>query len=182
MLMDHAPTCRMQTEVRGQDPAMAMMRGGFLGRGRGWGRMGLGRGRGQLIYYNCGGPGHYTWDCTNPTRISCPYCEKFDHELLDCPKLITQIRDKKATPLTTTQNVQMMRSEPGNDQPMVNMVVRSGAATGAVNKENNMEAWESFTGIFTRGSRDRPELSRDPLDVDYLLRDMHKIASRQQGS
>ena len=68
-------------------------------------------------------------DCTIPTQVSCPYCEKFDHELLDCPMLIVQIHKKKATPLTTTQNMQMMRSEPRDDEPMVNMVVRSSAAT-----------------------------------------------------
>lgn len=91
ILMDQAPAYRMEIEVRGQGPAMAITHGGFLGRGG----MGLGRGRGQLICYNCGGLEHYAWDCTNPTQISCPYCEKFDHELLDCPMLIARFTKRR---------------------------------------------------------------------------------------
>jgi len=56
--------------------------------------MGLGKGREQLICYNCGGLGHYTHDCTNPMRISCSYCARFDHEVVDCPVLIAQMRKK----------------------------------------------------------------------------------------
>lgn len=56
--------------------------------------MGLGRGHGQLICYNCGGPGHYTFDCTNPTRTSYSYCAQFDHEVVDCPTLIAQMCEK----------------------------------------------------------------------------------------
>lgn len=88
LLMDESPTYRMQAEVRSQDSALTIAQGGLQGRGRGWGGMGSGRGREQRIYYNCGGPRDYTWDCTNPTRISCTYCEQFDHELIDCPTLI----------------------------------------------------------------------------------------------
>ena len=89
--------------------------------------MGLGRCRGQLICYNYGGPGHYARDCTNPTRVSCPYFDQFDHELLDCPMLIAQIHEKRTAPPTTTQNVQMIRAEPHDEEPKVNMVLRSGA-------------------------------------------------------
>lgn len=42
-----------------------------------------GQGCGQLICYNCGGPGHYTQDSANLTRVSCPYCEQFDHKMVD---------------------------------------------------------------------------------------------------
>ena len=87
-------------------------------------------------------------------RVSCPYCEQFDHELLDCPMLIAHIRDKKAMPPTTTQNVQMMRSEPRDGEPKINMVIRSGAAIGEDNGVTNMEARESFMGVSTQGSRD----------------------------
>ena len=62
-------------------------------------------GRGQLIYYNCGGPGHYARDYTNLTRISCPYCEQFDHEMVDCPTLIAQMHEKGVLQPTPTQNV-----------------------------------------------------------------------------
>lgn len=89
--------------------------------------MGLGRGRGQLICYNCGGPGHYAQDFINPTRISCPYCEQFDHKLLDCPMLLAQIREKMTAPPTTTQNVQMIRVEPCDEESKVNMVLRGDA-------------------------------------------------------
>ena len=88
------------------------------------------RGHGQLICYNCGGPGHYTWDCTNPTRISCLYCEQFNHEMIDCPTLIAQIREKRVVQQMTTQNVQNMRAEPCEEDPNINMVLKSGTTTG----------------------------------------------------
>jgi len=89
--------------------------------------MGPGSCQGQLICFNCGGPGHYVWDCTNPTRVSCPYCEQFDHELIDFPMLLAQIREKRKAPPTTTQNVQMIRAEPRDEESKVNTVLRSGA-------------------------------------------------------
>jgi len=89
--------------------------------------------------------------------------------------LIAQIHEKKAAPPTTMQNVQMMRSEPCNDEPMVNMVVRSGIAIGEVNGKTNMEARESFTGVSTQGSRDGPELDRDPSTLGTLLETCIKL-------
>lgn len=74
--------------------------------------MGLGPDHGQLICYNCGGPGHYDHDCTNPTRISCLYYEKYEHEMVDYPTLISQMHEKGVLQPTSTQNVQMMRLEP----------------------------------------------------------------------
>lgn len=38
-----------------------------------------------------------------------------------------------------------------------------------------MEARESFTGIFTRGSRDRPELDRDPSMLTTFLETCIKL-------
>jgi len=92
--------------------------------------MGPGRGHRQLIYYNCGGPGHYACDCTNPTRISCPYCEQFDHEMVDFLTLISQMHEKGVLQPTPTQNVQMMRLELREEDPSVKIVLRSGVTTG----------------------------------------------------
>lgn len=64
--------------------------------------MGLGRGHRQLIYYNCRVPGRCTRDCTNSTRISCSYCDHFDHEMIDCPTLITQMHEKGVLQPTMT--------------------------------------------------------------------------------
>lgn len=130
LLMDRSPTYGMQIEVRGQDRVAVIARGGFYRRGRGRGGMGLGGGCKQLICYNCGGPGHYACDCTNPTRISCPYCEQFDHEMIDFPTLITEIHEKRAAQPTTMQNVQMMRSEPREEDSNVSMILKSGVTIG----------------------------------------------------
>ena len=96
---------------------------GFQGRGRGQGGMGLGRSCRQLICYNCRGLGHYTRYCTNPMRISCSYYESFDHEMIDCPTLIAQMHEKGVLQPNQTQNIQMMRSKPREEDPNVNMVL-----------------------------------------------------------
>lgn len=163
-----------------------IVRGGFQGRSQGRGGMGLGRGRGQLIYYNYGGPGHYAWDCTNPTRISCTYCKQFDHELIDFPTLIAQICEKRPVPPTMTQNVQMMRFEPRDEDTNVNTVLRSGTTTGeekgnltkddaGVGRETYLEARESFVEVFTRGSRYHPKPDRDPLMLTTFLETCIKL-------
>jgi len=73
--------------------------------------------------------------------------------------LIAQIREKRAVQPTITQNMQMMRSEPCEEDPKVNMVLRSGMATGAhrtskedagVGKETYLEARESFVEVSTQ--------------------------------
>ena len=141
-----------------------------------------GRGRRQLICYNCRGPRHYGCDCTNPTRISCLYCEKFDHEMVDCSTLITQMCEKGVLYPTPTQNIQMMRSEPCKEDPNVNTMLQNGGTTGEDKgkqpeentwvrkaptkkpefdldraKETFMEAKKSFVEVSTLGSKDQPE-------------------------
>lgn len=59
--------------------------------------MGPGLERRQLIYYNCKGSGHYSHDYTNPIRIYCTYYEYFDHEMVGCLTLISQMCEKGGT-------------------------------------------------------------------------------------
>lgn len=92
--------------------------------------MGLGRGHRQLICYNCRGPGYYAHNCTNPMRTSCFYCTQFDHEAEGCPTLIARLNEKGVLQPPLTQNLQMMRSELREEDPNVNIVLRSGITTG----------------------------------------------------
>jgi len=92
--------------------------------------MGLGRGRKQLICYNCKGLGHYARDCTSLTRTSCLYCTQFDHEVEDYLTLIAKLREKGVLHPPPTQNLQIMRSEPCEEDPNVNMMLRSNMTTG----------------------------------------------------
>lgn len=91
------------------------------------------------------------------------------------PHADSKIHEKKATPPITTQNVQMMRSEPCNDELMVNMVLWHDATIGEVNGETNMEARESFMGVSTQGSRDRAKLARDPSMLTTFLKTCIKL-------
>jgi len=96
--MDRTPTYRVQVEMQPLDQNTGMVRTRFRRHGRGQGRGGPSKGRGQLIFYNCGGPGHYDRDSTNPMHPSCKYCTLFDHETEDCPTLIARIHEKGALP------------------------------------------------------------------------------------
>ena len=100
--------------------------------------------------------------------------------------LIAMIHDKGALPPQLAQNLRMMRSEPREEDPNVNIVLRSGITTGddkgkkseesawvckAPTKEPEfdferametfMEAKKSFTEASTSGSKDQLEPRRD---------------------
>jgi len=100
-----------------------MAQTGFQGHGQGRGGKGLGRGHGKLICYNYEGPGHYVYDCMNPTCPSCLYFTLFDHETEDFPTLIVRIHDKRELPPPPTQNLQMMRYESREEVSNMNMVL-----------------------------------------------------------
>ena len=106
-----------------------MARAKFQGCEQGRGGGGPGRGRRKLICYNYGGPGHYAHDCMNLMHPSCLYSTFFDHETEDCPTLIARIHDKGVFPPPPTQNLQMMRSELREEDPNVNIVLKSGIMT-----------------------------------------------------
>jgi len=78
-----------------------------------------------VICYNCGGLGNYARDCTNPTHPSCLYSTLFDHEMDNCPTLIAMLHDKGALQTPPTQNLQMMRFEPREEDPNMNIVLQS---------------------------------------------------------
>lgn len=158
--------------------------------------MGPRRGHGQLICYNYRGLGHYACDCTNPTRISCSYCAQFDHEMIDYPTLIAQMREKGVLQPPPTQNIQMMRLEPCEEDPNVNMMLRSDATTGEDKgkqpkedtwvhkaptkelehaKETFMEAKKSFAEASTSGSKDQSEPGMDPSMLTTFLKTCMKL-------
>ena len=62
-------------------------RGGASGRGdfggRGLAGM-VGRGRVQVVCYNCNQAGHLARDCQNST-MTCRYCRAVDHVIEQCP-------------------------------------------------------------------------------------------------
>ena len=105
--------------------------------------MGPGRGHDQMICYNCEWPRHYTCDCTNPTRPSCLCCTQFDHDTEDYPTLIVRLRNKGSLQPPPTQNLQMMRFEPCEEDPNVNIMLGSGIATTGDDKGKQPEesAW-----------------------------------------
>jgi len=162
--------------------------------------MELGRDHGKLIFYNYGGPWNYTRDCTNPTIISCPYYEQFNHEMIECSTLIVQISEKRAVQPTLTQNVQMMRFEPREEDPKVNTMLKSGMAIGKDKekltkeglgvhktltkkpkfnlesvKKTFMEAKKSFAEVSTSCGKDQPKPKIDPSMLNTFLETCMKL-------
>lgn len=60
------------------------------------------RGRRQVIFYNCGGQGHYVQECMNLTHLSCRYCTQFEYAIEDYSLLIDKMLKKGMQP---TQNL-----------------------------------------------------------------------------
>ena len=65
-------------------------RGGYRGQGGGQGT--FCRGRGLIVYYNCGQQGHFTRDC--PT-ITCTYCKAPNNAIEECPVFLEKIQEKQ---------------------------------------------------------------------------------------
>lgn len=98
LILDRMPAYRVQDVMRPLDQNARMAWTRFQGCGRGRDGGGPGKSHGQLICYNCGGPGCYARDSTNPTCPSCKYFMLFDHETEDCHTLIARIHDKGVLP------------------------------------------------------------------------------------
>ena len=81
-----------------------------------------------MIFYNCREVGYFAKDCPNPMRQSCKYCRLLDHEIEDCPILLTKMKDKQSTP---TQNIQRVKMEPRSEDPYVKIITCSMVTQGA---------------------------------------------------
>jgi len=63
-------------------------------------------------------------------HLSYRHCTLFDHVIEDCLVLLGKIHKKGAQPQQPTQNLQMMRAEPCDEDRNVNIMLRSGMMVG----------------------------------------------------
>jgi len=120
--------------------------------------------------------------------------------MIDFPMLIAQICKKSVAQPTLTQNIQMMRSEPCEEDPNMNMMLRSGMKTGEDKgkqleedtwvckvlvkepkfdlehiKETFTEAKKSCTKASTFSSKYQLELEMDPSMLTTFLETCMKL-------
>jgi hypothetical protein len=84
----------------------------------------MGRGRGQIICYNCAQPSHLEMDCQNPCT-TCIYCNSFDHVIEDCPILLAKFQERQGG----NQQFQKITVEPRDPEPRLAIFTRGGAIT-----------------------------------------------------
>jgi hypothetical protein len=85
----------------------------------------MGRGRGQIIFYNCAQSGHLTRDCHNPCT-TCNYCNSFDHVIEYCPVLLSKLQERRRG----NKQVQLISTETHDEDPRVVVITRGGIVTG----------------------------------------------------
>ena len=91
-----------------------------------------GRGRGQIVCYNCNQARNLARDCRNPTTTY-GYCHAVDHVIEQCPQLIAKIQENNSGP---TQNIQLIFVEQ-RPTTAINVATRSGATTHIQNAQKH---------------------------------------------
>lgn len=120
--------------------------------------------------------------------------------MVDYSTLIAQIHEKGVLQSPPTQNIQMMRAEPREEDPSINMVLRSGTTIGGnpqeeraeggkrrdtatkkhdfepeQGKKMSREAQRSFAATSTPGRRDQTEPRLDPSMITTFLETCMKL-------
>jgi hypothetical protein len=82
----------------------------------------MGRGRGQIVFYNCTQLGHLERDYHNP-YTTCSYYNSFYHLIEDYPILLAKLQEIQGG----NQQVQVILAEPCGEEPRVSIITRGGA-------------------------------------------------------
>jgi hypothetical protein len=85
----------------------------------------MGRGRGQIIFYNYTQPGHLARDCQNP-YTTCSYCNSFEHVIEYFPVLLANLQERGGG----NYQVQLISTEPRREYPRFIVITRGGIVTG----------------------------------------------------
>ena len=116
---------------------------------------------------------------------------QFDHAIEECPVLMAKMQEKKVQPQNPSQNLQMMKVKPHEEDPNVNIVLRSEITTSddkgkqpeeggwvckAPKKETSfnlehaketfMEAKKIFTEASTSGNKNKFPDTNAPIEVE----------------
>lgn len=71
-----------------------------------------------------------------------PYCSQFDQTIEEYPVMNAKMQEKKVQPQQPMQNLQMMRAEPRQEDPKLNIVLRSKVTTGDYKgKQSEEDIW-----------------------------------------